>query len=231
MFPRLIALLLIAGALVAAATGAGAPSQPAIVSASAHGISILVPGQPASVAAESTAPGTASTGVADGFVFPADGSLVRTGALSSSVSSRSTGAAGAQGVSDVLGVTLFNGEITAESVAGRAKASAAGADAAGAKVVNLVVLGTPVAATPNLRIALGDWGFLVALEQVVEAPVADGTRNARGAVNGLHVVLPADHAGLPAGTAETGQSVAGDIVPAGDGNLADRGGHAVDRNV
>ncbi|NUT55635.1 MAG: peptidoglycan DD-metalloendopeptidase family protein [Thermoleophilia bacterium] len=200
MFPRLIALLLIAGALVAAATGAGAPSQPAIVSASAHGISILVPGQPASVAAESTAPGTASTGVADGFVFPADGSLVRTGALSSSVSSRSTGAAGAQGVSDVLGVTLFNGEITAESVAGRAKASAAGADAAGAKVVNLVVLGTPVAATPNLRIALGDWGFLVALEQVVEAPVADGTRNARGAVNGLHVVLTADHAGLPAGT-------------------------------
>ena len=120
MFPRLIALLLIAGALAAAATGAGAPSQPAVVSAGAHGISILVPGQPASVAAEASAPGAASTGVADGFVFPADGSLVRTGALSSSVASRAAGNVGAQGVSDVLSVTLFLGVVTAESVAARA---------------------------------------------------------------------------------------------------------------
>jgi murein DD-endopeptidase MepM/ murein hydrolase activator NlpD len=200
VFPRLIALLLIAGALAAAATGAGAPSQPAVVSAGAHGISILVPGQPASVAAESSAPGAAPTGVADGFVFPADGSLVRTGALSSSVASRDTGNVGAQGVSDVLGVTLFSGEVTAESVAARAKASAIGADAAGSNVANLVVFGSPVAATPNLRVALGDWGYLIVLEQVADAPVADGTRNARGAVNALHVVLTADHAGLPAGT-------------------------------
>lgn len=200
VYARLIALLLIAAALVAAATSAGAPSQPAIVSASAHGVSILVPGQPASVAAEAVAPGPGATGVADGFVFPADGSLVRTGALSSSVSSRATGAAGAQAVSDILGVTLFNGELTAESIAGRAKAAAAGADAAGSRVTNLVVFGTQVPATPNLRVQLGDWGYLVVLEQVVEAPVADGTKNARGAVNGLHVVLTADHAGLPAGT-------------------------------
>ncbi len=200
MYPRLIALLLIAGSLAAAATGASAPSEPAIVSAGANGLSILVPGQPASVAAEAKAPGPGATGVADGFVFPADGSLVRTGALSSSVSSRATGTVGAQGVSDVLGVTLFNGEVTAESAAARAKATATGADAVGSRLVNLVVFGTPVAATPNLRVALGDWGYLVALEQVADAPVADGTRNARGAVNALHVVLTADHAGLPAGT-------------------------------
>ncbi len=197
---RLLALLLIAGALVAAATGASTPENPAIVSAGAHGISILVPGQPASVAAEAAAPGPGSTGFADGFVFPADGSLVRTGALSSSVSSRATGEVGAQAVSDVLGITLFNGEITAESVAARAKASAEAADAAGSRVANLVVFGTQVAATPNLRVQLGDWGYLIVLEQVADAPVADETRNARGAVNGLHVVLTADHAGLPAGT-------------------------------
>ena len=200
MYPRLLALLLIAGSLAAAATGASAPSEPPIVSAGAHGLSILVPGQPVSVAAEATAPGPAATGVADGFVFPADGSLVRTGALSSSVSSRATGTAGSQAVSDVLGVTLFNGEVTAESAAARAKATGTGADATGSKLVNLVVFGTPVAATPNLRVALGDWGYLVALEQVADAPVADGTRNARGAVNALHVVLTADHGGLPAGT-------------------------------
>jgi hypothetical protein len=62
---RLLSLLLIAGSLAAAATGAGAPSEPAIVSAGAHGLSIHVPGQPASTAAESTAPGPAATGVAD----------------------------------------------------------------------------------------------------------------------------------------------------------------------
>jgi murein DD-endopeptidase MepM/ murein hydrolase activator NlpD len=200
VYPRLIALLLIAGSLAAAATGASTPSEPAIVSAAAHGLSILVPGQPTSIAAEATAPGPGATGVADAFVFPADGSLVRTGALSSSVSSRATGAAGAQAVSDVLGVTLFNGELTAESVAARAKASAASADAVGSSVTNLVVFGTQVPATPNLRVQLGDWGYLIVLEQIAEAPVVDETRNARGAVNALHVVLTADHAGLPAGT-------------------------------
>src|SRR5918995_309807 len=112
----------------------------------------------------------------------------------------SHGATGARAVSDVFGVTLFNGEITAESVAGRAKASAAGADAVGSRVTNLVVLGAQVEATPNLRVQLGDWGYLIVLEQVAEAPVSDGTMDARGAVNGLHVVLTADHAGLPAGT-------------------------------
>ena len=175
MYPRLIALLLIAGALAAAATGASTPAQPAIVSATAHGISILVPGQPASVAAESTPPGTAATGVADGFVFPADGSLVRTGALSSSVSSRATGDAGAQAVSDVLGITLFNGEVTAESVAGRAKAGrpAPTPSGRGSRTSSSRDAGRGDAEPAR---AARDWGFLVALEQVAEAPVADGDR-------------------------------------------------------
>jgi murein DD-endopeptidase MepM/ murein hydrolase activator NlpD len=197
---RLFALLLLAGALAAAAAGASTPPAPAVVSASAYGVSVLVPGQPAQSAAASAAPGTAPTGVADSFAYPADGSVVRTGALSSSVAARATGDPGSQAVTDVLGVTLFNGEITAESLAARAKASADGADAAGSAVTNLVVLGAQVGAVPNQRIPLGDWGYLVTLEQVVEAPVAEDVRNARGAVNALHVVLTADHGGLPAGS-------------------------------
>ena len=200
MYLRLIALLVLSGALAAVATGASAQGEPAVVSAGAQGIVLLVPGQPAVASAAAAAPGQAATGFADAFAHPADGSVVRTGALSSSVASRATGDVGAQGVSDVLGVTLFNGEVTAESVAARAKASTTGADVAGSSVTNLVVLGAQVAATPNLRVPLGDWGYLAVLEQVVEAPVANGTKNARGAVNGLHVVLTADHGGLPAGT-------------------------------
>jgi murein DD-endopeptidase MepM/ murein hydrolase activator NlpD len=100
----------------------------------------------------------------------------------------------------VIGITLFNGEITVESLAARAKASADGADAAGSRVTNLVVFGAQVAAAPNQRIQLGDWGYLVTLEQVVDAPVAADVRNARGSVTALRVVLTADHGGLPAGS-------------------------------
>ena len=200
MFLRLAALLLIAGALAAAATGASPPERPAVVSASAYGVTVLVPGQPAAGTGSAAAPGPAPTAVADGFAYPADGSIVRSGAISSSVATRATGEVGSQAVTDVVGITLFNGEVTAEGLAARAKASATAADAVGSRVTNLVVLGTQVAATPNARVALGDWGYLIVLEQVADAPVTDDVRNARGAVNALHVVLTAPHGGLPAGS-------------------------------
>ena len=120
MHLRLIALLLLAGALAAVATGASNPPKPAVVSASAYGVTVIVPGQPSASAAYAEAPGPGSTAAADGFFHPADGSLVRTGALSASVAARATDEPGSQGVGDVLGITLFNGEITAESVAARA---------------------------------------------------------------------------------------------------------------
>jgi len=196
---RLITFLLLAGCLAAVATGASTPA-PAVVSAAAHGVTVVAPGQAGAVAASATAPGPGSAGAADAFAYPADGSLIRTGVLAASVSSRETGAVGAQGVSDGYTISIFNGEITADSVAARAKASATAADAAGSAVANLVVLGAPVAAAPNQRVPLGDWGYLVTLEQVAGAAVADATRNARAAVNALHVVLTAEHGGQPAGT-------------------------------
>jgi len=193
---RLIALFLLAGALAAAGSSANTPTRPAVVAAGAYGISVSVPGQPAAAAASASAPGASATGVADSFAYPADGMSARTGAQSSSVSARSTTA---HAVTDVLAVSLLNGEITADSVAGRAKASARGADTTGSRVTNLVLLGQLVAATPNGRFPLGDWGYAVTLEQVAEAPVAAGTRNARASMTALRVVLTADHGGLPAG--------------------------------
>ena len=193
-------LLLLAGVLAAAATGASTPTGPALASASALGVSVLVPGQPPSVAADSSAPSQVPTGALDAFAYPADGSLVRTGALSSSAAANPTGTVGAQAVGDVLSISLFNGEIAAESVAARARASTTGAEVAGSEVTNLTVFGAPVAPAPNQRHQLGDWGYLIVLEQATGAPVADGTRHAHGAVTALHVVLTAEHAGHPAGT-------------------------------
>jgi hypothetical protein len=179
MLLRLGTLLALAGVLAAAATGAGSAERPAVVSAGAYGITVLVPGQAPVTTGSAAAPGPAPTAVADGFAYPADGSVVRSGALSSSVAARPTGSVGAQAVTDVLGVTLFNGEVTAERLAARAKATTEGADGVGSQVTNLVVLGAPVAATPNARVPLGDWGYLTVLESGAEAPVAEGMRNAR----------------------------------------------------
>jgi murein DD-endopeptidase MepM/ murein hydrolase activator NlpD len=195
----LISLFLLAGALAAAATGASVPGQPAVVSAGSFGITLVLPGQPGTAVAAASAPGTAPAGSADGFAYPADGSAVRTGALSSSAFARGTGKATAQAVADVLAVSLFNGEITAEAVAARAQASGAGADPNGAGITNLVLLGQPVTAAPNQRFLLGEWGYAITLEQAVETSVTDGTRNARAAVTALRVVLTAEHGGLPAG--------------------------------
>ena len=196
MYVRLLALFILAGALAAAGSSAGTPTAPAVVSAGAYGISVSLPGQPGAGAASVSVPGAADTGVADGFAYPADGVSARTGALSSSGSAQG---AAAHAVTDVLAISLLNGEITADSAAGRANASAAGADTAGSQVTNLVLLGQPVTATANGRFPLADWGYAVTLEQVAESPVAEGTRNARASVTALHVVLTADHGGLPAG--------------------------------
>ena len=140
MYVRLLALLLLSGALAAAGSSASTPAKPAVVSAGAYGISVVVPGQPGAGAASASAPGPTPTGVADAFAYPADGVSARTGAQSSSVSASGTAA---HAVTDVLAVSLLNGEITADNAAGRAKASAAGADTSGSQLTNLVVLGQP----------------------------------------------------------------------------------------
>ena len=196
MYLRLLALFVLSGSLVAAGSSASTPSRPPVVSAGAYGISVSVPGQPGAGAASASAPGATLTGVADGFAYPADGLSARTGAQSSSVSARGTGG---HAVTDVLGISLLNGEITADGAAGRANASATGSDTSGSQVTSLVLLGQRVTATLNGRFPLADWGYAVTLEQAVESSVAESTRNVRATVTALHVVLTADHGGLPAG--------------------------------
>lgn len=180
--------------------GIGTGAKTPVASASAYAISVLVPGQPGAAAGAAVAPGDGDTGLADAFAYPDDGSIVRTGPLSSSVSTRTDAGAAAYSVTDVLGVSLFGGEITFDSAAGRANAAGAEANTAGSAVANLVVAGQPVSAAPNQRFTLGDWGTLVTLEQSVERASSGGAANARVAVTALHVTLTAEHAGLPAGT-------------------------------
>jgi Peptidase family M23 len=104
----------------------------------------------------------------------------------------------------VSSVSLFAGEVTADSVTSKSvsRASPAGAtgDLSGSGVSNLVVLGTSLAASANEKVLLGDWGYAIALEQAVTDQNTSQRRGHRGFVVGLHVHLTADHGGLPAGT-------------------------------
>ena len=197
---RLLPFLLLAGVVAALGASSRTHAQSSVVAAGAYGIAVLVPGQSGASAAVSGVLGGGPSGAAGGFAYPADGTAARTGAVSSSAATDAIGTGGSHAVADASGISLLNGEITADGVAARANATTDGADVNGSQVANLVVLGSPVSAGPNARFPLGDWGYAVTLEQVAEAPVVDGTQHARATVTGLHVVLTADHGGLPAGT-------------------------------
>ena len=194
----LTALVAVVGATVGAGIGTGAKTP--VSSASAYAISVVVPGQAGAAAGAAVAPGGGDTGLADAFAYPADGSIARTGALSSSVSARTDAGAAAYAVTDVLGVALFGGEITFDSAAGRANAAGTESNTTGSAVANLVVAGQPVNATPNQRFTLGDWGTLVTLEQSLERTSDGDASGARASVTAVHIILTAEHAGLPAGT-------------------------------
>ena len=123
-----------------------------------------------------------------------------------STGARSTiGSASADSVAaaSISSVALFGGEITVASVDLRVVARASGSGAQGrfaaAGVTGLTVLGEAIAPAVNKRIALADWGYAVLLEQAVTGQ--EGTRfSKRLTTRGLHIVLTADHGGLPAGT-------------------------------
>ena len=163
---------------------------------------MIVPGQDAFVSTAVTGPpgGDASAG---GFVFPADASAVAVGAITVESRTQAVSETRAFARAEVHNVSVLGGEIRADTliaqVGARAVPDAAGGQLSDSLVTNVEVLGQPVAVAPNSRVALGDWGYVVVLEQAVVSD--DGDPKAyRGFVVGLHVHLTKAHAGLPAGS-------------------------------
>src|SRR5205807_6735678 len=83
------------------------------------------------------------------------------------VNADASGSPFATASAEVTGLSLFGGEVTASDVLARAKASAspgaASGDLSGGGVSGLVVDGQAVPAAG--RVALGDWGFVIVMEQ------------------------------------------------------------------
>jgi murein DD-endopeptidase MepM/ murein hydrolase activator NlpD len=190
--------------LVLGTVGAGGARSAAGASARAVAIQVVVPGQAGAAAGViSSPPDHAAFGSA--FAYPADGSIVSTGAISASASTSSGSSATAAANSQVGALTVFGGEITATAIQGASRGSTRGRSARGdfhgASVSGLTVLGTEVATAPNGRAALADWGYAVTLEQGTDrSSAAGGYQGFHGFVTALAIHLTAPHGGLPAGS-------------------------------
>ena len=203
---RLTILVVLAGLLVllSGAGGAGGAGSTAGASARAVAIRVVVPGQAGAEAGSISAPPDHAA-FGSGFAYPGDGSVVSTGSISASVSSASGTSGVSAATSQVQSLSLFGGEITASTVKGAARGStrgrAARGDFAGATISGLTVLGAAASVGPNGRVALGDWGYLVTLEQGTDTSSgAGGTQGFHGFVTALAVHLTAPHGALPAGS-------------------------------
>jgi murein DD-endopeptidase MepM/ murein hydrolase activator NlpD len=187
--------------LLAGSAGASRQGTVAGATANAYAIKVSVPGR-AEVSSTAVAAPRDSSAAAAGFVYPADGSVVKTGSVTASATTSVGKNAAASASADVSSISLFGGEVTIASASGKATGSTQGRSAVGnlggATVSGLTVNGVAQAVSANGHVALGDWGSATTLEQ---AQVRSGNAQSyRGYVTALDIVLIADHDGLPAGS-------------------------------
>jgi hypothetical protein len=198
--PRLAQLVALLATVLAVASASAAPGAPAAgASARAYAIKVAVPAGEGGGTREVSAPPD-SVQFGGGFTYPSDGTIVSTGPVTASVTANAgESTATASASSEVGSISLFGGEVTIETVTGRATASANAGEAsgsiAGSAVIGLVVGGVPVE-TSGGQVPLGDWGYADVLVEGT-APTDDGHR---GFVTALDINLTADHGGLPAGS-------------------------------
>jgi murein DD-endopeptidase MepM/ murein hydrolase activator NlpD len=188
--------------LFAASAGPGVPAASPPASGSALAVQVLVPGQEGVTAAAVGGTATA-TGASGAFAYPADGAIVRIASGATALTVGTGTEPGAQSRADVVAVSIFNGEITADALSARASA-AAGAQGGtaltdGSGVQNVVALGQPLS-EPGASVALAEWGSAVVLSGSADRTADDETATGRASMAALRVTLTAAHGGLPAGS-------------------------------
>jgi len=197
-----VALALVS--LISGSAGGAGPARTPGAVAQAWAIKVLVPGQAGGASPVVVSPPRDSVSFLAGFQYPSDGSVVSAGAITIAARASAAANAVATASSDISSLSLFGGEITASGISGRARAGAGAAgssgDFAGAGIAILSVLGQAVAAAPNARVALADWGYALTLTQSVDTSAPAGASGYRGFTTALDVHLSADHGGLPAGS-------------------------------
>jgi murein DD-endopeptidase MepM/ murein hydrolase activator NlpD len=171
--------------------------------ARAFAIQVAAPGQGSASAASISAPPDA-VGVGGSFAFPADGSIVSAGSVTSGAFAAPGSSVTASASAEVSSISLFRGEVTIASVSARTRAAAnrrtASADPSGSSVNGLVVQGQAASVGPGTRVSIGDWAHAVTLQQGTSSLDTVETKGARAFASAIHFRVTADHNGIPAGT-------------------------------
>jgi murein DD-endopeptidase MepM/ murein hydrolase activator NlpD len=198
---RVVLGVFLACAALLAGGSAGAAGSSQAASASAFGARVVVPGKKTITAGAISSPPQAAASLV-GWSY-GDGAVTLGEIAGGTQTAVENGRAVGRAVSSVASVSLFGGEITADSVDLRAVAHAsatrAGGTLADSALANVVVLGQAVTPAVNTRVPLADWGYAVLLEQATVRQNTSTRRGHRGFVTAIHVHLTADHGGLPAG--------------------------------
>jgi murein DD-endopeptidase MepM/ murein hydrolase activator NlpD len=226
---RLASALVLASVVAVGAAGAPAPVPGATATARALAVRIVFPD--GRVIGSQAADGSQGSGAvsAASYAYPESGAVVVTGSIDAAATTKEGKHALAAASSKASNVSLFNGEITADSVAAGGSAATSAHNAGGAfrqtSVVNLQALGRKHAFG---RATLGDWGTLVISQHTVDRSAADQTKGYTGTVVALEVTLTAAHGGLPAGAevqigyASAGAQTAPPVVADNGPSLGDR---------
>ena len=200
---RPVAVVLAFTLVLSVGSATAARSESGTTSARAFAVQVAVPGQAGGSAAAVAAPPDA-VGVGGSFAYPADGSVVNVGSVTSGAFATPGSSATASASAQVSSISIFGGDVTVSSVTAKSKASAnsggSGADSAGSLITGLVVQGQAVTPGVGTQFPLGDWGYLVTLQEGKASLDAEDAWGARAFVTALQVRLTADHYGLPAGT-------------------------------
>jgi murein DD-endopeptidase MepM/ murein hydrolase activator NlpD len=202
---RLVPLALGLALVVVLSVGSASAARSAndATASRAFAVQVAVPGQAGDSAASVSAPPDA-VGVGGSFAYPAEGTVVNAGSVTSGAFATPGTSATASASAQVSTISIFGGDVTVSGVTAKSKASAnargSGADSLGSLVTGLVVQGQAITPGVGTQFPLGDWGYVVTLQEGKASLDTEGVKGARAFVTALQVRLTADHYGLPAGT-------------------------------
>jgi hypothetical protein len=182
--------------LLGPVAGSSAPVRN-VATSQAFAIRIAVPGQAPVTAGYVSAPNDSSA-AEGGFSYPADGSVLTSGAITAAASADGAGTtATAAASTEITGISLFGGEVTVQVVDAKLTATAGVGDGTGD------FTGTGVSGIGGSAVVgnqLGDWGTLAVGTGSGLSTAEDGGHGWHGSVGVLDIKLTADHGGLPAGS-------------------------------
>jgi murein DD-endopeptidase MepM/ murein hydrolase activator NlpD len=202
---RLVPVAVALAALVALSVGPASAIRSAtnLTAARAFAVQAAVPGQPGSATPAVSAPPD-SVGVGGSFAYPADGSVISAGSVTYGAFANPGQPATSSASAEVSTISIFGGDVTVATVSAKSRASAnskaSSADSNGSAVTGLAIQGQAVSPGSGTQFPIGDWGYVVTLQQGLTSLDTKRSAGKRAYVTGLQVRLTADHYGLPAGT-------------------------------